>query len=61
MEDSKNRRNKRSKEIVKVVKPHQVNDHVKIKTNELSKDRLAMTGHTFTYNGSVYGEIIKHI
>lgn len=50
MEDNKNRTNKRSKEIVKVVKPH-----------ELSKDILAIMGHTFTYNGSVYGDIIKHL
>jgi hypothetical protein len=61
MEDNKNNTDKRVKEIVKVVKPRQVNDHVKFKTNEPSKDILSMTGHTYTYNGYLYGEIIKHL
>lgn len=61
MEDNKNRTNKRSKEIVKVVKPHEVDQRVKFTTHELSKDILAIMGHTFTYNGSVYGDIIKHL
>ena len=61
MEDSKNRTNKRSKEIIKMVKPHEVKEPVKFKTHEMSKDILSMTGHIYTYNGSVYGEIIKHL
>jgi hypothetical protein len=57
MEDNKNNTNKR----VKVVNPQEVKEPVKIKPHKLSKDILAMTGHTYTYNGSVYGEIIKHL
>lgn len=55
MEDNKNNTNKRGKDFVKVVKPP-----VKLKTHAPSKDILAMAGHTYTYNGSVYGDIIKH-
>jgi len=57
MEYNKNNTKKR----VNVLKPQGVNDFVKIKTHDQSKDILAMTGHTYTYNGSVYGEIIKHL
>jgi hypothetical protein len=57
MEDNKNNTNKR----VKVVNPQEVKEPVKIKPHKLSKDILAMTGHTYTYNGSVYGEITKHL
>ena len=60
MEDNKNMTNKKTKEIVKVVKPHQVKEYVNFRTHDPSKDILAMTGRTYTYNGSVYGEIIKH-
>ena len=56
MEDNKNNTNKR----VKVVKPYDVKEPVKFKTHDPSKDILAMAGHTYTYNGSVYGDIIKH-
>ena len=61
MEYNKNSTNKRVNEVVKVVKPHEVKEHVKLKTHDPSKDILAMTGHTYTYNGSVWGEIIKHL
>ena len=54
MEDNKNNTNKRVKKVVKVKEP------VKFKTHDPSKDILAMAGHTYTYNGSVYGDIIKH-
>ena len=60
MEDNKNNTNKRVKKFVKVVKPYEVKEPVKFKTHDPSKDILAMTGHTYTYNGSVYGDIIKH-
>jgi hypothetical protein len=61
MEDNKNNTNKRVKEIGKVVKSHRVKELVKFKTHDPSKDILAMTGHTYSYNGSVYGDIINHI
>jgi|LakMenEpi03Aug12_release.lakeMendotaPanAssembly.Ray.scaffolds.fasta_scaffold873336_1 hypothetical protein len=61
MEDNKNNTKKKVKEFVNVVKPHEVKDHVKFKTHDPSKDILAMTGHTYTYNGSVYGEKINKL
>jgi hypothetical protein len=56
MKDNKNNPNKG----VKVVNPQEVKELLKMKPHELSKDILSITGHTFTYNGSIYGEIIKH-
>lgn len=55
MEDNKNNTKKRVKEFVKMKEP------VKFKTHDMSKDILSMTGHTYTYNGSVYGEIINKL
>jgi len=61
MEYNKNNTDKRVNEIVKVVNPKEVKEIVKIKPHEISKDSLSMTGHTYTYKGSLYGEIIKHV